>query len=260
VSLFPHEVCVYDNRDPDSRIQVFERGDRQELRFGNSIVQSARSKRAPDLLLLEYTRALLTGMLLVPDDASILHLGLGAGTIPAFIHRHFPSTRQRVVELNPDVIAVASRFFDLPRSPRLLVVQDDGIGFLRGAREQYDLVIFDAFHANGAAPQLTTGTAFSLAQQRLKPDGWLVNNAWGSEELLLRGMLVALRERFAEVHTLSVRLNSNVIVFAGSPARPTRMGALRERAAALSARMPLDFDPWLKQMAGPSPFRLAVPD
>lgn len=260
MSLFPQEVCLYDNRNDAGRVQVFERGDRLELRFGNSIVQSAMSRRAPDLLLLEYTRALLTCMLLVPQDASILHLGLGAGTIPAFIFRHFPAAQQCVVELNPDVIAVAERYFGLPRSPRLHVVEDDGIEFLRRARDTYDLVVFDAFHADGAAPQLTTSVAFTLAQQRLKPGGWLVNNAWGSEGLRLRGIVTALKERFTELHTLSVRLNSNVIVLAASPRQATSLASLRKRAAELSVRMPLDFEPWLKQLGLPGSIRFTVPE
>lgn len=258
MNVFAQEVCVYDNRDSTHRIQVFERGDRIELRFGNTIVQSAKSKRAPDLLLLEYTRALLTCMLLVPDNAGILQIGLGAGTIPAFIHRHFPLARQRVVELNPQVVDVARRYFDLPESARLEIVQDDGINHLRVTRDTFDLVIFDAFHAEGAAPQMTTATAFSLAQKRLKPGGWLVNNAWGSDEALLRNILLALKERFPEVHSLSVRMNSNVIIFAGSPSRPIGLRELTARAAALGARMPLDFDPWLRQLQGPGPFWSAM--
>jgi spermidine synthase len=249
VSLLPFETCVYDNGNVVDRIQVFERGDRLELRFGNSIVQSAKSKQAPDVLLLEYTRAVLACMLFAPDSAAILHIGLGAGTIPDFIHRRFPQARQRVVELNGEVIAVAERYFDLPRSARLEVVEDDGIHHLRVARDAFDLVIFDAFHATGAASQLTTAAAFELAQRRLKPGGWLVNNAWGSDALSLRGITTALKERFAEVHQLSVRMHSNVILIAGSPATRTSLSALRERAAALSARMPLDFEPWLKQLA-----------
>jgi spermidine synthase len=260
VSLFPQEVCLYDNRNAAGRIQVFERGDRLELRFGNSIVQSAMSRRVPDLLLLEYTRALLTCMLLVQEDANILHIGLGAGTIPAFIFRHFPAAQQRVIELNGEVIAVAERFFGLPRSARLQVVEDDGLNYLRSARETFDLVVFDAFHAEGAAPQLTTPGAFSLARQRLKPQGWLVNNAWGSDAVRLRGIVTALKERFTELHTLSVRHNSNVIVFAASPARAASLGELRKRAAALSARMPLDFEPWLKQIGLPGPIRFTVPE
>lgn len=249
MSLLPFETCVYDNRNAADRVQVFERGDRLELRFGNSIVQSAMSKLAPDVLLLDYTRALLVCMLFVPDHASILHIGLGAGTIPHFIHRRFPHARQRIVELNPDVIAVAERFFGLPRSARLDIVQDDGLNHLRVARDAFDLVVFDAFHANGAAAPLTTAAAFQLARQRLKPGGWLVNNAWGSDALLLRTITAALQERFTEVHQLSVRMHSNVILIAGSPASRTSLAALRERAAHLGARMPLDFDPWLEQLA-----------
>jgi spermidine synthase len=249
VSLLPFETCLFDNGDPRDRIQVFERGDRLELRFGNTIVQSAKSRKAPDILQLDYTRALLACMLFVPDGAKILHIGLGAGTIPDFIYRHFPRAHQRVVELNPDVIRVASEYFDLPRSARLEVVQDDGVNHLRVTRDRFDLIVFDAFHANGAAPQLTTASAFDLAKDRVNPGGWLVNNAWGSDAALLRSITTALKERFREVHQLSVRLHSNVILLAGSPPVRTTFPSLRARATDLQARMPLDFEPWLKQLS-----------
>jgi spermidine synthase len=243
------ETCLFDNGNAADRIQVFERGDRLELRFGNTIVQSAKSRTAPDVLQLDYTRALLACMLLVGDAPAILHIGLGAGTIPSFIYKYFPQARQRVVELNRDVIAVAEKFCDVPKSERLDVVQDEGLNHLRIGRDTFDLVIFDAFHANGAAPDLTTAAAFDLARRRLKPGGWIVNNAWGSDATLLRTMVVVLKERFKEVHQLSVRMHSNVILFAGTPAQRTTFAALQERATALSARMPLDFAPWLRQLS-----------
>jgi spermidine synthase len=249
VSLLPFETCIYDNGKTADRIQVFERGDRLELRFGNNIVQSAKSKQAPDFLVLEYTRALLTCMLFAPENAQMLHVGLGAGTIPDFIHRHFPKVRQRVVELSPEVIGIAYQHFGLPRSSRLEVVQDDGLHHLRVTRDEFDMIVFDAFHANGAAPEMTTANAFQLAMERLKPGGWFVNNAWGSDVALLRTIVSALKERFTEVHMLSVRMHSNVILIAGSPPTRTRLAALRERAETLSAQIHLDFEPWLKQLA-----------
>jgi spermidine synthase len=259
VSLFAKEVCLYDASTATGRVQVFERGDRMELRFGNGIVQSARSKSAPNMLLLEYTRALLTCLLLVSDAPHVLHLGLGAGTIPDFIHRHLPASKQRVVEVSEEVIAVAERYFELPRSVRLQVVQDDGINHLRVTRDRFDLIVFDAFLADGAARQMTTTTAFDLAKSRLNPGGWIVNNAWGSDSLLLRTMLLALKERFDEVHSLSVRLNSNVILLAGSPEARTTLTELRRKAELLSRKVPLDFEPWLKQFALPTPFRKGMP-
>jgi spermidine synthase len=245
---FRQETCLYDNERSDRRIQVFDRGENRELRFGNHITQSARSHSAPERLVLDYTRAMASGMVFRPEAAEILHVGLGAGSIPAFLHRFFPRLRQRVVEVDPEVIQVAYRFFDLPRSGRLRVTIGDGADFLLATQECYDMIWLDAFHAEGAAPQMSSPTVLALARERLRPGGWLLDNVWGSDRAALRRTVQTVGGLFPDLWSLSVRVESNVILIAGDPRQPLDRAVLRERAYVLEQTVPLEFSHWVERL------------
>ncbi|HKI99545.1 MAG TPA: fused MFS/spermidine synthase [bacterium] len=248
MKLFRYETPIYNRTVDGVQIQVIDRGDQRELRFGNHITQSARSLVAPDVLLLDYARAMMAGLLFVPKPDSVLHFGLGGGTIPDCLHRHLPEVQQRVVELNRGVVDVAYRYFDLPVSSRLEVVNQDGAMFLREDTHRYALIFLDAFHANGAAPQMNTATAFNMLRDRLATGGWLVVNAWGSDRELLAQVRGALRSTFEQLHYLSVRVDSNVIFIAGTQRNGPSLSQLKRRAEWLSQQFPLDFAGLLERL------------
>ena len=100
MKLFRFEKTLYDKEVGGLSIQVVERGSHLELRFGNHIVQSARSLHAPDVLVLDYTRAMMAGLLFAPRPERVLHFGLGGGSLAGFLHNHLPFLRQQVVEIN----------------------------------------------------------------------------------------------------------------------------------------------------------------
>jgi spermidine synthase len=241
MKLFRYEKPVYERTVDGVPIQVIDRGDQRELRFGNHITQSARALGAPDMLVLDYTRAMMGGLLFVPKPGTVLHFGLGGGSLPDFLHRHLPGVRQTVVELNPGVVEVAYRYFELPISERLRVVNQDGAEFIQQDTGRYALVFLDAYHANGAAPHLNTGSIFRLLRERLEPGGWLAVNTWGSDRENLQHVWSTLARTFAQLHFISVRADSNVIFFASPHPVPPTQAQFRRRVHWLSQRFPLDF-------------------
>ena len=261
MKLFQYEKPVHERTVDGVRIQVIDRGGQRELRFGNHITQSARSLTSPDVLVLDYTRAMMAGLLFVPKPGEVLHFGLGGGTLPAYLHRFLPEVHQWVVELNPGVVEVAYRYFDLPVSPRLQVVTQDGADFLRVDKRHYALVFMDAYHANGAVPHMNTGTVYRMVRDRLEPGGWLVVNAWGSDREMLAEVREALLENFAVLHSLSVRADSNVIFLAGPQPRQPTVSQLKRRVTWLSAQFPLDFAVLLERLrpAGRAVHRVPAP-
>ena len=240
MKLFRHDKFLYEKRNGEQIVQVLLRNNRRELRFGNHITQSAISLEAPDLLQLEYTRAMMAAFLLAPQATDILHIGLGAGSLARFIHQHFPGSRQLMVELSPDVIEVAYRYFDLPQSPRLRVIVDEGARFLRNCLDSFHLIFLDAFLANGASQHLETAQFFGSARNRLAPKGWLVNNVWGSDRENLNAVKINLAGLFNRLYSLSVRADSNVIFFAGNTSDPPAMASVKSLAEQFSESMPID--------------------
>jgi spermidine synthase len=248
MKLFRYEKPVYEKTVDGVPIQVIDRGDQRELRFGNHITQSARSLVAPDVLVLDYTRAMMAGLLFVPKPATVLHFGLGGGSLPDCLHRHLPEVQQRVVELNAGVVDVAYRYFDLPVSARLEVINQDGAAFLRADAGRYALIFLDAFHADGAAPHMNSVTVFRLLRDRLERGGWLVVNSWGSQREILAQVREDLSATFSQLYFLSVRAESNVIFIAGVPPSVPSPAQLKRRAQWLSQQFPLDFAGLLAQL------------
>jgi len=242
MTLFRYEKTIYEKSREGLVLQVIEKGDQRQLRFGNHIVQSAISLSSPDGLVLDYTRAMVTALLFPPRLNRFLHLGLGGGTLVRFFYQHLPTVHQRVVELNPEVIEVARRYFDLPNSVRLTVVQAEGAEFMRADTEHYDLIFLDAFDAEGADARLHSQTIYTQLRERLAPDGWLVNNVWGSDRANLFRVRDEMVEVFAQVFSLSVRADSNVILIGGNGTRLPTATFMRRRARLLSRRMGLDLE------------------
>lgn len=237
----PFERKLFEKRGEHHLVQVFERGARRELRFGNHIVQSSFVPNVPDVLQLDYTRAMIAAFVFVPNVRRVLHIGLGAGTLPRFIHRHFPDVVQKIVELSPEVIEAAFQFFDLPRSYRMEVIEGDGAEFVRNDRSDYELIFVDAFHAEGASHEMQQSETLQALRKRLSPEGWLVCNAWGSDQINLRRLTYELIKVVPMLFSISVRINSNVI-FIGKVGKQTPSPQeLMGRAVELSKNIPVEF-------------------
>lgn len=248
MKYIPFERKIFDIQGEHHRVQVFDRGERRDLRFGNHIIQSSYIASAPDILQLDYTRAMLSGLVFCPTPSRILHIGLGGGILPRFIHRHFPNVRQRVVEICPEVIDVAFKFFDLPNTYRLDVSVGNGAEFLQTDHRQYSAIFLDAFHADGASEDIQNRETIQAAQARLAPGGWLFCNAWGSHVESLHALKSHLRQLFTTLYSVSVRAESNVIFFGSVDSQSPSQRALMERADQLSRDLPFDFTSYISRI------------
>ena len=119
------------------------------MNFGSALVQSCMRLDDPNALLLEYTRAMMGFLLLNPNPASILMVGLGGGSIAKYCHQHLPHSHMTVVEINPEVIALRDEFMLPPDDERLTVVCADGVRFMAQCADQFDVILIDGFTAIG---------------------------------------------------------------------------------------------------------------
>jgi spermidine synthase len=109
----------------------------------------------------------------------VLCIGLGVGIVPTEFARR--GARVDVVEINPEVVPVAVRFFDL-QTNQLNLTLDDARHFLNRCRKQYDTVILDAFLGDSSPSHLLTREAFTSMRRVLRPGGTLVINSFGNLE------------------------------------------------------------------------------
>jgi spermidine synthase len=86
-----------------------------------------------------------------------------------------------VVEINPAVVPLAQRYFDL-EPERLQLTIDDGRHFVNRCARRYDAIVLDAFLGDSSPSHLMSREAFSAMRRLLKPGGVLVLNSFGATE------------------------------------------------------------------------------
>jgi predicted membrane-bound spermidine synthase len=109
----------------------------------------------------------------------VLCIGLGVGIVPMEFARQ--GAQVDVVEINPAVVPVAVKFFDL-EPDQLEISLDDGRHFLNRCRKQYDVIVLDAFLGDSSPSHLMTREAFAAMRRVLRPGGTLVINAFSHLE------------------------------------------------------------------------------
>jgi spermidine synthase len=170
---------VYSEDTRYHRLYVVDDGDTRYLRFDASL-QSAMYLGAPFRTRFRYTDFLHLGIAYAPTARDILFVGLGGGSAPKRMWRDFPELGIKVAELDSVVVDVAHRYFALPRDPRLRVDVDDGRRYLDDNDQRFDVIVVDAFFADGIPFHLFTREFLELARSRLEPGGVVVTNVIGA--------------------------------------------------------------------------------
>lgn len=179
-------------------IRVLDDGNKRYLSFGDVDEQSCWLKSEPFIPQHEYVRAMML-VLLFCEPKRCISLGLGAGSLNSCLHASFPSLKQEVVELRSGVIDAAYKYFQLPRSKRLVLHHMDAKDFLQSVEsKKADIIFSDIYGADGLDEQQLQPDFIDECYYRLKPEGWLVLNCWrdhrGTEALqLLKTMFVDVR-------------------------------------------------------------------
>ena len=206
-----------------SSIEVSEEDGVRYLHFGSRWIQGAMRIARPYALELEYTRDMMFPLLLRTGGGwprTVLSIGLGAGSIARFLHRHRPRAAQTIVEIDPQVIACARQHFKLPpEGPRLRVTIDDGSDYLQAADRDFDLILVDGYDAKGRTGMLDTLPFYCNAQAHLSERGVIATNVL-TRKHGYRGSFEKLQAAFAgRAMALPTTESGNVILLgaAGEP-------------------------------------------
>jgi spermidine synthase len=174
-----HSLAVVD--DLDSRY----------LRFDSSF-QSGMLISDPFATRFEYADYFNLGLAYNPSTRNVLFIGLGGGSAPKRLWRDFPALTVQAVEIDPVVVDVAHRYFEVPRDARLPIEVEDGRRYLERTDKRWDVIAIDAYYADAIPFHLTSREFLELARSRLAPGGVIVSNIIGS----LRGQQSKLFRSF----------------------------------------------------------------
>jgi spermidine synthase len=239
------ERVLTDARSAFNTIRVTE--DAQGLRamwFGaNRVRQSVIRPGAPHHLESPYPPAMIAGLALAERIDRLAVLGLGGGTIPAFLRAHLQLCRIDVVEIDPIVADIARRFFGFAEDPMLRLYIEDARRFLERSSGRYDAIIVDCSDAGGIPPHLATREFLLRARGQVAQGGVVIGNIWSQRaNRHYDSMIRTYCDVFESVILLSVPEIGNQIVHA-LPQRLELTAAdfvARARAFAQQHRLPID--------------------
>ena len=238
------QKVIYQKKSPYNTVVVTE--DDQGMRtllFDGGVRQSVVKVGDPDHLELPYARALMSGLALSPEPKRVLVVGLGGGTIPSLLHKHYPKTQIDVVDIDPVVVEVAKQFFGFREDATLKAYAQDGRQFIEERLNVYDVVFLDAFGSEDIPYHLATREFLEAVRRAITAQGVVLGNVWGRDlNPLYDSMVRTYQEVFDELYILDVRGAENKILIA----LPQRLRLAREefgrRAGVISKHKQFRFD------------------
>jgi spermidine synthase len=233
-------------------IDISEQDGVRYLHFGSEWIQGAMRLRNPNALELNYTREMMAGLLLKPDDwpRNALLIGLGAASLTRFIHHHCPHTRVHVIEIEPRVVAAARQFFHLPEESQRLTIQINcGARFVLETERRFDYILVDGFDEDARPGVLDTLPFYQAARSRLSARGIMAVNLLGRS----RGYQASVERIIKAFDNRVVAFPScdsgNVITLAADgEAIELSLADMRTRARELKAHTGLDLLPTVSRL------------
>ena len=212
--------------------------------------QSCFNPRRPKRMVFTYTHMMMTALLLGEEPKTVLIAGLGGGTLPTALHDLLPQARVDTVEIDPAVVAAASKYFGFATSDRLNVHVQDARVFVKRAvsrGERYDLVMLDAFGGDYIPEHLMTQEFLQETRSVLADGGVLAANTFATSRLYDHESETyrAVFGLFFNVKTPAS--NNRVILARNGPLPPKKL--LREKAAAWRGRL-RPYDVPIRDFAG----------
>ncbi|HUP47774.1 MAG TPA: fused MFS/spermidine synthase [Thermoanaerobaculia bacterium] len=223
---------------PYHHVVVTERPPGTRHLYINGTLQSSYIVEDPHRRGLPYEEYKHFAKLVRPGLRRVLGIGLGGGTSARQFTAYYPEVEFDTVEIDPVVVDVAQRYFDVVPDDRLRLHVGDGRAFVRRTAERYDMITVDAYTRGryGATipPHLVTREFFVEAEERLNDGGILHFHCFVGRDA---GFARSLFKTMAAVFPAVVVLGETEL-FASTAPLHLDPDDLRERAGALRERLP----------------------
>ena len=198
------------------------------LRFGSSW-QGAQWLNDAYSSEFSYPEYFHLAFALRPAIGRVLVIGLGAAMLPKQLLRDYPELKIDVVEIDPEVVRVARRFFGLGADRRMRIRIADARRFLADPRTpRYDFIVVDAYAGDQIPRSLISRAFIASVRKRLTAIGMMAVNVLSvtrgpkaaTFRTFSRAMAAEFRERYLFIVGLReeprLRGSRNYILIAGN--------------------------------------------
>ena len=234
------ETVIHKEKSLYRNIEVKESSYRRCLVF--AVKRGARNQTCinladPDRVVFPYARMTFAGLLLNPEPASVLIIGLGGGTIPTVLSRLYPEATIHIVEIDAAVVRVAKKYFNFTESDKVTVFIQDARVYIRRAglkKLAYDLIILDAFTGDYIPAHLMTVEFLQETRSIMSEQGVLVANTFSTSRLYDHES-VTYQRVFGPFFNFKMPITGNRVVVTNGHELPGRK-VLQDRANKLADR------------------------
>ena len=165
---------LYSGRSDFQRIDVFD-----SKEFGRFLTLDGYMMLTEKDEFIYHEMITHVPMAVHPNARDILVIGAGDGGVVRELTRYESVRRIDMVEIDPLVVDVCKKY--LPQTacrlddPRLTIVFEDGLKFVRTRKDEYALIIVDSTDPFGPGEGLFTREFYGNCYNALKDDGIMVN-------------------------------------------------------------------------------------
>ncbi len=229
------------------RIRVVDQGLRRALYFDNRM-QGYVPARPGLTLRLNYTDGLALSLAFAPRVRRVVVIGLGAGMVPSLLTARAPEIETTSIEIDPEVVAVARKYFAFAPDANDRILVGDGRRELDRQVDGADVIIVDAYYSDSLPFHLVTKEFDELCARKLGEGGVVAVNfggdLTGARNQLFWAAVKTLREVFPRVYVFSAELKAGAVPFLHTAIviatrSPERLdpGTIADRARAVAERL-----------------------
>lgn len=248
-------------RHDEPEVNFSEMDGVRHLHLGTEWVQGSMRVKAPFDIELEYVQRMMAWMLLRPaaqvHQGHAVQLGLGAGAITKFCHKRL-RMRTTAVELNPQVVAMARRWFSVPPDDaRLTVRVGDAADYVRDPSHAGSVhaLCVDLYDHEAACPVLDDVEFYRHCRQLLASGqgghagGVMSVNLFGRQASFTDSLTAIIQAFEGEpVWTLTPTREGNTVVLATQGLAIPDRDELRIRAQNVETRYGLPALKWVRML------------
>ncbi|MDX2265473.1 MAG: fused MFS/spermidine synthase [Hyphomicrobiales bacterium] len=223
-------------------ILIFKRASEYIMTFGyNKALYTETVFDETDELALpvDYTRHMTLAMAYAAGPVRrVLEIGTGGGRTAWYLHKLFPKTEVTTVELDPEVVRLAKKYFQVREEPGFRIVTADGRLALTQQQSGVDVILVDAYRGPFVPFHLLTKEFFQAAKAKLRPGGVMAQNVEPST-MVFDSAIATIKSVFQNVDFYPS--SGNVVIVAYDGPKLTR-DQLAARAAARQGECQCRYD------------------
>ncbi len=173
-------ICISSTTDEHGPIYVYQTRTSRILSFDGKIYQSCMKLKDTNGLDLDYTQAMMAGLLFVPEVKTATIMGLGAGSMAKKLLSSFSELNVHAIEYREAVAKTAKKYFYLPDTDRLFIHIDDAASYIKNTDTKSDIIFSDLYTSEGMEPKQVQASYLRDCKSALTKQGVLVLNIWNT--------------------------------------------------------------------------------